>query len=137
VLSANSTSLYFPPLSKIMAAFQRIWLFGHFDSDAVPSLENLAVGLLIATAVGVAVGMLLGLLPILSDAVLPTVEFLRAVPGVALLPAALLLLGIGPEMKISLIAYGTVWPVLLNTVDGVRVSIQWPSRSERAIVTST
>jgi len=120
VLSANSTSLYFPPLSKIMAAFQRIWLFGHFDSDAVPSLENLAVGLLIATAVGVAVGMLLGLLPILSDAVLPTVEFLRAVPGVALLPAALLLLGIGPEMKISLIAYGTVWPVLLNTVDGVR-----------------
>jgi len=120
MLSANSTSLYFPSLSKIMAALQRIWLFGHFGSDAVPSLENLAVGLLIAAAAGVSVGMALGLLPILSDALVPTMEFLRAVPGVALLPAALLLLGIGPEMKISLIAYGTVWPILLNTIDGVR-----------------
>jgi ABC-type nitrate/sulfonate/bicarbonate transport system permease component len=39
---------------------------------------------------------------------------------VALLPAALLLLGIGPQTRISLIAYGTVWPILLNTIDGVR-----------------
>jgi len=120
VLSANSTSLYFPPLSTIMTSFRNIWLFSHFDSDAVPSLENLAAGFAIATVAGIALGLTLGLLPILADAVAPTVEFLRAVPGVALLPAALLLLGIGPEMKISLIAYGTIWPILLNTIDGVR-----------------
>ena len=120
VLSANSTSLYFPPLSTIMTSFRNIWLFSHFGSDVVPSLENLAAGFAIATIAGIVLGMVLGLLPSLADAVAPTVEFMRAVPGVALLPAALLLLGIGPEMKISLIAYGTVWPILLNTIDGVR-----------------
>jgi sulfonate transport system permease protein len=120
VLSASSTSLYFPPLSKILRSFQQDWLFRDFNSDAVPSLENLAFGYVIATVLGVAVGVVLGLMPILSDAVAPTVEFLRAIPGVALVPAALLLFGIGPEMKIVLIAYGTIWPILLNTIDGVR-----------------
>jgi sulfonate transport system permease protein len=42
------------------------------------------------------------------------------VPGVALLPIGLLIFGIGTEMKVSLIVYGSVWPILLNTVDGVR-----------------
>jgi ABC-type nitrate/sulfonate/bicarbonate transport system permease component len=120
VLSANSTSLYFPPLSRIMRSFKSIWLFSHFGSDVVPSLQNLAAGLAIATAGGIVFGLALGLLPIFADALAPVMEFLRAVPGIALLPAALLLLGIGPQMKISLIAYGTVWPILLNTIEGVR-----------------
>ena len=120
VLSAGSSSFFFPPLSRIIASLQRVWFFDHFMSDAVPSLANLAVGLIIATVIGIGVGMMLGLLPVLSDAVAPTMEFLRAVPGVALLPAALLLLGLGPSMKISLIAYAAIWPILLNTADGVR-----------------
>jgi ABC-type nitrate/sulfonate/bicarbonate transport system permease component len=120
VVSAGSKSLYFPPLSDIVASFRQQWLFSHFASDAVPSLVNLAVGYLTATVLGVLAGLVLGLAPVLRDAVSPIVEFLRAIPGVALLPAALLLLGIGPDMKISLIAYGAVWPILLNTVDGVR-----------------
>jgi sulfonate transport system permease protein len=120
VLSASSTSLYFPPLRRILTSFRQIWVFSHFDSDAVPSLENLAVGFAIATVAGIVLGTVLGLLPVVADALSPTVEFLRAIPGVALLPAALLLLGIGPQMKISLIAYGTIWPILLNTIDGVR-----------------
>jgi sulfonate transport system permease protein len=120
VLSARSTSFYFPPLSQIMAAFRSIWLFSHFGSDVVPSLENLAAGLAIAAVAGIGFGLALGLLPIFADALAPAMEFLRAVPGVALLPAALLLLGIGPQTKISLIAYGTIWPILLNTIDGVR-----------------
>jgi ABC-type nitrate/sulfonate/bicarbonate transport system permease component len=47
-------------------------------------------------------------------------EFFRALPAVALVPAALLLLGIGPKMQVTVIASATVWPILLNTVDGVR-----------------
>jgi sulfonate transport system permease protein len=120
VLSARSTSFYFPPLSRIMTSFRSIWLFSHVGSDVVPSLENLAAGLAIAAVAGIAFGLALGLLPIFADGLAPVMEFLRAVPGVALLPAALLLFGIGPQMKISLIAYGTLWPILLNTIDGVR-----------------
>lgn len=119
-LSAGSNSLYFPPLSKIVTSLRQIWLFDHFTTDALPSLGNLAVGLLLAAAIGVGAGVLLGLLPVIGDALTPPVEFLRAIPGVALLPAALLLFGLGPSMKIALIAYAAVWPILLNTIDGVR-----------------
>lgn len=68
----------------------------------------------------VVLGLVLGMVRPLGDAVSPVVEFLRSVPGVALLPLGLLILGLGDAMKISLIAYGALWPILLATVDGVR-----------------
>ena len=120
VLSARSTSLYFPPLSTIVTSLRHVWLFSHFASDAVPSLEHLAAGFGVATAVGVAGGVVLGLTPIVADAVAPILEFLRAVPGVAMLPAALLLFGIGSTMQVAVIVYGTIWPILLNSAVGVR-----------------
>lgn len=118
--SSGNGSAYFPPLSDSVSALQRIWLFAHFMSDAVPSLVHLATGLGIALVGGIIAGLVLGLVPFLADAFSPVLEFARATPGIALLPAALLLFGIGAEMQVSLIAYGTVWPILLNTVDGVR-----------------
>jgi ABC-type nitrate/sulfonate/bicarbonate transport system permease component len=120
VVSARSASLYFPPLSTIVTSLRRVWLFSHFGSDAMPSLEHLAAGFGIATALGVAGGLVLGLTPIIADAVAPILEFLRAIPGVALLPAALLIFGIGSTMQIAVIVYGTIWPILLNTALGVR-----------------
>jgi sulfonate transport system permease protein len=119
-LSAGSQSLFFPPLSSIARSFQSQWLFSHFWSDAVPSLANFLGAFVCASVVGVVVGVVIGLSPLLSYAVAPILEFLRAVPGVALLPAAILMFGIGSEMKIILIAWGMVWPILLNTADGVR-----------------
>ncbi|MGI8680405.1 MAG: ABC transporter permease [Jatrophihabitans sp.] len=118
--SAGSASLYFPPLSKILTAFGHVWLFSHFTTDAVPSLEHLALGFTLATVLGVLGGMLLGLMPALASAFAPTLEFLRAIPGVALVPAAILLLGIGTTTQVTVIVSATVWPILLNTVDGVR-----------------
>jgi sulfonate transport system permease protein len=120
VLSAGSTSPFFPPLSHILTSLKDQWFFARFDSDAVPSLINLGAGFAIASIVGISVGVFLGLAPIIADSIDPILEFLRAIPGVALVPVALLLLGIGPEMKISVIVYGALWPILLNTVDGVR-----------------
>lgn len=118
--SSGSTSLYFPPLSASLSALWHVWLTADLGADVAPSLEHLAFGLLIAVAVGVTAGLVLGAAPRVAEAFAPVLEFLRAIPGVALLPAALLLLGIGPRMQISIIAYGAVWPVLLNTADGVR-----------------
>ena len=50
----------------------------------------------------------------------PIVEFLRAIPPPALLPFAILVIGVGDSMKIFIIAFVCLWPVLLNTIDGVR-----------------
>jgi ABC-type nitrate/sulfonate/bicarbonate transport system permease component len=118
--SSGSTSLYFPPLSKIVSAFRQIWLFSHVGPDAVPSLEHLAAGYLLATVSGVVVGVAIGLLPSVGEALAPILEALRAVPALALVPAAVLILGIGPSMQIGVIVSAAVWPVLLNTADGVR-----------------
>jgi ABC-type nitrate/sulfonate/bicarbonate transport system permease component len=55
----------------------------------------------------------------LRRAVDPVVQFLRAIPPPALLPFGILVLGVGASMKIFIIAFVCVWPVLLNAIDGV------------------
>jgi sulfonate transport system permease protein len=118
--SRNSKSIYYPPLSTIVSTLHQVWLFSHFGSDAVPTLVHLAIGFGIAVGVGIAAGTLLGLVPLCAEVVSPLLEFVRAVPVVAVLPAGLLVLGVGPVFQVTVIAYGAVWPVLLNTMDGVR-----------------
>lgn len=118
--SGANPSFYFPPLADILSALRDNWFFDHLGSDAVPSLVNLGIGLVIATVVGISAGVALGLVPVLREAFSPTIEFLRSVPPVALIPMAIVLLGIGSTEKIALIAFGTLWPILLNTQDGVR-----------------
>ncbi|WP_344496411.1 ABC transporter permease [Nonomuraea monospora] len=120
VVSARSGSLYYPPLSHILTRFQELWLFERFTSDALPSVTNLAVGYLSAVVVGIGLGVAMGLTPWLRETVNPPVQFLRALPAVALLPLAIQLLGIGWSMKAGVIFFGSLWPILLNTVDGVR-----------------
>lgn len=120
IFSVQSTNLFFPPLSEVLRAFQELWLFDRFASDIVPSVVNFLLGLAVATIVGIAVGVFLGTNERAYLVMLPLLEFLRAIPGIVLVPIGLALLGIGDGMKIAVIAYGVVWPILLNTVDGIR-----------------
>jgi len=148
IASSGSTSLYFPSLSAILSSFRDVWLFSHFTSDAVPSLLHLAAGFFLATVLGVLLGLLLGLTPMIADALAPILEFLRALPAVALVPAALVLLGIGPTLQVVVIVSATVWPILLNTIDGVRsidpvvndvarsYRIRWSDRLFRMVIRS-
>jgi ABC-type nitrate/sulfonate/bicarbonate transport system permease component len=77
------------------------------------------VGLLIALAVAVAAGFVLGLSRTARRAADPVVEFLRAIPPPALIPFGIVVLGVDTGMKVFIIAMVCVWPVLLNTIDGV------------------
>jgi ABC-type nitrate/sulfonate/bicarbonate transport system permease component len=120
VVSAGSTSPYFPPLSDIVVAFRDNWLFERAGTDVVPSLVRMFSGYLIAIAIGVALGIPLGLVEPLRVAFDPTLEYLRALPVIALIPAFIVLTGIGDTTKIIMIVLGAVWPVLLGTQDGVR-----------------
>ncbi|MGD9987272.1 ABC transporter permease [Pseudonocardia sp.] len=118
--SAGSTSFYFPPVTDMLVTFRETWLFDRFGSDVLPSLYRLAAGYAIATVVGVAAGVVIGSVPLAARAAEPVVEFLRAIPPPALIPFGILVLGIGDTMKIFVIAVVCLWPVLLNTVDGIR-----------------
>ena len=117
--SASGDTFYFPPLTDILQKFQELWLFDRVGSDVLPSLERLFLGYAIACVVAVAIGIPLGLSPLLRRATSPIVEFLRAIPPPALLPFAIVVLGVGNAGKVFLIAFVCLWPVLLNTIDGV------------------
>lgn len=118
--SANSSSIFFPPLSTIVESFQETWLFSRFTSDMLPSLGRMLTGYGIAVVVGVAVGIAFGRSRRLSAMFQPAVNFIRSVPAATLVPVATVLLGIGDPPKIALIAFVCVFPILLNTIDGVR-----------------
>jgi ABC-type nitrate/sulfonate/bicarbonate transport system permease component len=118
--AARGESFYFPPLGAIRERFVDLWLFDRVPDDLVPSLRRLGIGYALCVLLGTGVGVLLGAFRLLQQAVQPFAEFLRALPSVALIPFGLLVFGIGDTMKIFIIVAGAVWPILLNTIDGVR-----------------
>jgi ABC-type nitrate/sulfonate/bicarbonate transport system permease component len=119
VWSSGSDTYYFPPLTDIFQKFADTWVFERVGSDVVPSLVRLALGYGIACVVAVAAGLALGLSRPLRRATDPIVQFLRSIPPPALLPFGILVLGVGTSMKVFIIAFVCLWPVLLNTIDGV------------------
>jgi ABC-type nitrate/sulfonate/bicarbonate transport system permease component len=118
--SAGSKDFYFPPLSKILAAFPDTWFGPRMVDDVLPSLLRLAIGFAGALVIGIGLGMLIGQNPKLRATVEPLLEFLRAIPPPVLVPILMLMAGIGNTMKVLVIISGCVWPILLNTVEGVR-----------------
>ncbi len=111
---------YLPPASSITA--RALELFGDpvFLHGVRVTLTAWALGLLIATAVAVPLGLLLGSVPAVNTAVQAIIEFLRPIPSVALIPLAGLLLGSGLEMEVPLIVYAASWPILFNTMYGLK-----------------
>lgn len=118
--SAGSVNVYWPPLETILRAFPDVWTPDRLRSDVLPSVLRLAGGYATATVAGVALGTVIGSYRRVRAVCEPVLEFLRAVPPPVLVPAIMLFAGIGDGMKILVIASGCVWPILLNTVEGVR-----------------
>jgi len=128
VAAVRASSMFFPPPLTIAAHAFSMWFSGPADKlflssyvyhDVVPSVARLIAGWAIAVAAGVALGAAIGRSRLLARLLMPSIEFLRSLPGPALIPIFLVLLGTEAEMRIALIAFGSVWPILLNTIEGV------------------
>jgi len=120
VASNGSESFYVPPLRVILGAFADTWTLERLRVDVLPSLARLAVGYALAALLGVGLGVAIGANPRLRAATEPLLEFFRAIPPPVLVPVIMLFAGIGNGMKVIVIAVGCVWPILLNTVEGIR-----------------
>lgn len=120
VFSLGSTTFYLPTMPTILQSLADAWIFDRILSDLVPSLERLGIGLLIGMGGGIVLGFVFGSSAVLYKMYSPIIEFCRALPAPAVLPVLMLVLGIGTPAQVTLIAFGTVWPVLLSTMDGVR-----------------
>jgi ABC-type nitrate/sulfonate/bicarbonate transport system permease component len=111
----------FPRLSTILVQFRELWLFSQFELHVVPSLTRIGAGFAIAVVLGILLGLPLGLSRWGRLLAMPHVEWWRAMPPPALLPISVALLhSIGDRQKISFIAFFCLFPILLNTIDGVR-----------------
>lgn len=126
LISAGSTNYLNPPLSLIAEKFIPTWFSGdsftdtRFWNDVIPSLLRILAGFALALFFGVAIGIPVGSSKKLRATVEPVLEFFRAIPPPVLVPIFMLFMGIGDGMKVAVIAIGCVWPILLNTVEGVR-----------------
>jgi ABC-type nitrate/sulfonate/bicarbonate transport system permease component len=119
--TTTADSQYFPPPTSILRDFQELWLFEQFSSDVVPSLMRILLGFGIGAVLGIALGIPLGLSLWARKFAMPHVEYWRAMPPPALLPISIILLhSIGNLQKVTFIAFFCLFPVLLNTIDGVR-----------------
>jgi len=117
--TASAQRTYFPVVPTIARSVYHSWLFADVGSELAPTVERLVIGYGAAVVVGVAVGTLIGLSSILRECVTPIIEFLRSIPPPVLIPLAIVVLGLGDTTAVAVVAFGSVWPVLLNTVDGV------------------
>jgi sulfonate transport system permease protein len=120
VTSADSTSIFFPPLSEIVQVFRDTWLFERVGVDLVPSLLRFLQGLVIGSLLGIGLGLVLGMWTLGRRSLMPSIDFARSIPGTALVSVWIVLFGFDNLMKVVAISFITLFPVLLNTIDGVR-----------------
>ena len=95
---------------------------GTLARHAVTTLEAGIAGFDLAVVGGVLAGIVIGSSRTLLDASSVVIELLRPIPAVALIPPAILVFGIGVPMRRFVIAYAALWPILVNTLYGVRGS---------------
>ena len=113
------TPTYLPPASSIVG--ETIGLFGQsvFWEALRATMWATFLGLLRALVIAVPLGLLLGLSRWAYRASITVVELFRPIPSVALIPLAIIVYGRGTDMKVFLITYACVWPILFNTIYGV------------------
>jgi ABC-type nitrate/sulfonate/bicarbonate transport system permease component len=110
----------FPPFSRVIEAFWAFLASGEVATVLLPSLYRWAVGYTIAIVAGIALGVLMGYLPFFYRLLEPITELIRPIPSPAYVPVAIIFLGIDDPMKIFVIAFASVFPIVVNTFAGVR-----------------
>ncbi|HTJ32742.1 MAG TPA: ABC transporter permease [Dactylosporangium sp.] len=110
---------HFPPLSVIARALADEAGRAGFWQAVLGTVTTWLLGLAIAIALGIGAGLLIGTVPVLRAATASTIEFLRPIPSVALLPLAVVLFSAPVRSILLLVVYASVWQVLIQVLHGV------------------
>ena len=111
---------FLPPFSVVMQTGWQLMLNGQLLAHLQASLIRSLSGFVIAIIIAIPLGLAIGWYKPFSDLISPLLELFRNTAALALLPVFILFLGIGETSKIALVIYACTWPILLNTVSGVR-----------------
>lgn len=111
---------FFPPVSRVADALAAELADDAFWTALGDTLTGWALGLLIAVTAGILAGVVIAVVPYLREATASTIEFLRPIPSVALIPLAVLLFGTELQSVLLLVVYASFWQILIQTLYGVQ-----------------
>jgi ABC-type nitrate/sulfonate/bicarbonate transport system permease component len=111
---------YFPPTSRIADALGTELSDDTFWTALGDTLTGWALGLVIASTAGIVLGVAIAVVPYLREATASTIEFLRPIPSVALIPLAVLMYGTELRSVLLLVVYASFWQVLIQVLYGVQ-----------------
>ena len=111
---------YLPPASRILQSLFQLALSRELLGHLLATLMRFFTGYFLAAALAVALGIILGYFRRAYNLFEIVIELLRPMPSVAIIPVAILMLGIGNATIIAVTVYACAWPILINTIDGVR-----------------
>ncbi len=110
--------VFFPEPTRALAALWQLYRDGTLLSSIADTCLRMFFGWVLASLLGVALGAALARLAWARTYIAPSLEFLRPLPASAIIPPAILFLGLGDEMSVTVIAFGAIWPVLLGAYHG-------------------
>jgi ABC-type nitrate/sulfonate/bicarbonate transport system permease component len=134
--SGKISPLFFTGPSSVVTRFGEEWTHGRLKSDMVYSGTNFVIGVGLAIAAGVVLGVIIGWYRRLAMVFEPFVNALYATPRVALVPLILIWFGIGMWSKVFIVFINAFFPVLINTIGGIRATDADLLRAARAFCAS-
>ena len=112
--------IFLPRFSEIIIALIKMTLSGELLKHMGYTMFRCFSGYFLAIFVAVPIGIMMGRSKLVYSLFEPLVEMLRPIPSAAVIPVAILFLGIYTKMKLAVIIFGSLWPILINTFHGVR-----------------
>ncbi|MDP3033946.1 MAG: ABC transporter permease [Methanobacteriaceae archaeon] len=113
-------SYFLPSPSEVLQSFETLLMNGQLVQDTSLTLMRVVLGLTVSALVGIPLGILMGWSNTVKDFSSLMVGILRPIPPIAWIPFAILWFGVGLESAIFIIFVGSVFPILINTMDGVK-----------------
>ncbi|WP_433500794.1 ABC transporter permease [Sphaerimonospora sp. CA-214678] len=108
-----------PPVAPVLEALRATVPTSAFWTALGGTLQSWALGMLIASAAGISLGLMVGASTVATRMTGGLVDFLRTVPAIMLVPLAVLVFGATSEMKVFLIALAATWPILVQSAYGI------------------
>jgi sulfonate transport system permease protein len=110
----------FPSPRRIALSFDQLIAKGTYPGHVAASVGRVIRGFIVGSIAGLIIGTVAALSPWANQALVAFIGIFRPIPAIAYIPLLILWLGIGEESKVAVITVGAFWPVLLNTIHGIK-----------------
>lgn len=118
-IDRNTAQLLLPMPATVAAELGEMLASGYLLSNIWVSMQRVLMGFCIAVAIGLPLGILMGVSETIRNCVYPVVRFFSPIPGVAWVPLAILWFGLGNNAAVFIIVMGSLSPIIVNTLQGV------------------